>query len=256
MRVGAVLSSPVTGMNDSRDTLYTRPMAEPAAFTFDDEVARVFPDMIRRSVPGYASIIVMTEILAGRYATEGSNLYDLGCSLGASTLAMSRGLKGRDCIIHGVDNSSPMIDRCATLIAADGDHGAVQLHQMDLMECHITNASMVVLNFSLQFIEPSRRESLLERIYRGLNPGGILLLSEKIVFADPSVNRLQRELHEEFKRSQGYSEMEISGKRLALENVLIPETLQQHRQRLGKAGFSRSDQWFQCCNFVSLIAFK
>ena len=256
MRVGAVLSSPVTGMNDSRDTLYTRPMAEPAAFTFDDEVARVFPDMIRRSVPGYASIIAMTEILAGRYATEGSNLYDLGCSLGASTLAMSRGLKRRDCIIHAVDNSSPMIDRCATLIAGDGDHGAVRLHQMDLMERHITNASMVVLNFSLQFIEPSRREFLLERIYRGLNPGGILLLSEKIVFADPGVNRLQRELHEEFKRSQGYSEMEISGKRLALENVLIPETLQQHRQRLGKAGFSRSDQWFQCCNFVSLIAFK
>ena len=256
MRVGAVLSSPVTGMNDSRDTIYARPMAEPATFTFDDEVARVFPDMIRRSVPGYASIIAMTGLLAGRYATSGSNLYDLGCSLGASSLAMRRGLKRQGCTIHGVDNSPPMIDRCAALIAADSDHAAVQLHLMDLLECNITNASMVALNFSLQFIEPSLREPLLAQIYRGLNPGGILLLSEKIVFADPGVNRLQQELHEEFKRSQGYSEMEISGKRSALENILIPETLQQHRQRLGKAGFSRSDPWFQCCNFVSLIAFK
>ncbi len=247
---------PVDSMNDSRDTLYSKTRPAPASFTFDEAVASVFPDMIRRSVPGYSTIIAMTGVLAGRHATAGSNLYDLGCSLGASTLAMRSQLRQTGCTIHGVDNSPAMLKRCAEAIAADDHSTAVRLHAGDVTEHPISDASVVVLNFTLQFIEPDRRDPLLGAIQRGLNPGGILMLSEKITFADARQDQRNRELHEDFKRSQGYSELEIAGKRTALERRLIAETLPQHEERLGRAGFSRCDIWFRCCNFASIIAVK
>jgi len=54
----------------------------------------------------------------------------------------------------------------------------------------------------------------------------------------------------------GYSKLEISQKRAALENVLLPETLEAHRSRLDTIGFDAVDVWFQCFNFASMVAFK
>jgi tRNA (cmo5U34)-methyltransferase len=116
------------------------------------------------------------------------------------------------------------------------------------------NASLVTLNFTLQFIPLAQRSLLLSRIHAGLRPGGILILSEKIRFDDPQEEQLQIEMHHAFKRANGYNDLEISQKRSALDNVLIPETLEQHRTRLKQAGFRRADLWFQCFNFVSLVA--
>jgi len=233
------------------DAIYTEAIHD-QGFTFDDKVVSVFADMISRSVPGYAQTLQMVELLAHRYAQQDSNLFDLGCSLGAATMALSRGSAGRACHIIGVDNSPAMVSRCQQMLCNE----AVEIRCQDILDTEIDNASVVVLNFVLQFIDVQQRQRLLEHIQRGLRPGGILILSEKIAFADAEENSRQIELHEAFKRAHGYSELEVSRKRTALENVLIPETLTTHHQRLGDAGFSAASTWFQCFNFASIIAWK
>ncbi len=243
-------------MTDARDTLFSDPLEAPDSFRFDDGVASVFPDMIKRSVPGYSTIIAMTGMLAGRFASEGSNLYDLGCSLGASALAMRQNLQSPGCRIIAVDDSAAMLERCRATVQADSHATPVELVCADLREVPIENASVVVLNFTLQFIPREQRDALISDIYRGLHPGGVMLLSEKVTFEDPPLDTLNIALHEQFKAANGYSELEIARKRSALEDVLLPETLRTHKARMVEAGFSSCDVWFQCFNFASLIALK
>ena len=243
-------------MTDNRDTIYAAPLADTGLFAFDDSVARVFPDMIKRSVPGYPTIIAMTGLLAGKYASPGSNLYDLGCSLGASTLAMRQNIRQDDCHIIGVDNSSSMLQRCRTLIDSDTHDTPVSLVCSDLQDVVIEDASVVILNFTLQFILRESRDAVILGIYEGLRPGGIMVLSEKVTFEDPHLDELNIEAHHQFKSANGYSDLEIAQKRSALENVLVPETLAAHKQRITAAGFASCDVWFQCFNFASLIALK
>jgi tRNA (cmo5U34)-methyltransferase len=239
-----------------KDTLFASPLDAIAAFTFDERVVSVFPDMIQRSVPGYSTIIAMTGVLAGRYAQPRSRCYDLGCSLGASTLAMRSQLDGRDCRIVAVDNSAAMIERCRALIDADPYTTPVDLQLDDIVDAPIADASVVVLNFTLQFIPLEARATLLARIGANMRPGGILVLSEKIRFENDHLQQLNTDLHHAFKRGNGYSELEVAQKRNSLENVLRPETLAAHRQRLQAAGFSSVDVWFQCFNFASLVAIR
>jgi tRNA (cmo5U34)-methyltransferase len=239
-----------------KDTIYSSPLDAIADFAFDANVARVFPDMIQRSVPGYSTIIAMTGVLAERYARAGTRCYDLGCSLGASTLAMRALLDDRDCNIIAVDNSSAMIERCRALIDGDRHATPVTLELADINTIAIDNASVAVMNFTLQFIPLEQRETLLRRIANAMQPGAILVLSEKIRFDDEHLQQLNTDLHHAFKRANGYSDLEIAQKRTALETVLIPETLQTHRERLQRAGFTSIDVWFQCFNFASLVAIK
>ena len=246
----------MTTVTNPRDTIYANPLSDTGLFAFDDNVARVFPDMIKRSVPGYPTIVAMTGLLAGRYATPGSTLYDLGCSLGASTLAMRQNLRQPDCRIIGVDNSASMLERCRSIIDTDTHDTPVELVCANLQDVAIEDASVVVLNFTLQFVPLEMRDEVLRRIYRGMRPGGIMVLSEKVTFEDPHLDELNIDLHHQFKRANGYSDLEVAQKRNALENVLLPETLNQHKTRIAAAGFSSCDVWFQCFNFASLVALK
>ena len=239
-----------------KDQIYSESMATIADFSFDAQVADVFTDMIERSVPGYRSIITMIETLAGHYAQPGSTLYDLGCSLGASTLSMRRGITANNCSIISVDNSDAMVKRCRKVMDRDLHDTPVEVVCDDIRNVGIANASVVVLNFTLQFIPPEERGTLLEKIYSGMRPGGVLILSEKVGFDDTHVNELLTDIHHDFKRAHGYSDLEISQKRSSLENVLIPETIPVHRDRLLNAGFTSVDVWFQCFNFMSMLAVK
>jgi tRNA (cmo5U34)-methyltransferase len=155
-----------------------------------------------------------------------------------------------------VDNSSAMLTLCREMIDTDTHNTPVTLTCADLQDVAIQNASVVVLNFTLQFIPLALRNEVISRIYRGLQPGGIMVLSEKVTFEYTHLDALNIELHHQFKRANGYSELEVARKRNALENVLLPETLRQHKQRIAAAGFGSCDVWFQCFNFASLVALK
>lgn len=244
-------------MSSKRDDLFASDSA-PAEFQFDARVADVFDDMINRSVPGYQTIISMIGLLARRYCQRGSRVYDLGSSLGAACQAIAEQVPHHDYRLVAVDNSTAMVEKLrenlAVLTAGEGPE--IEVLCQDLTEVEISQASVVVLNFTLQFIPRNQRAGLLQKIHTGLLPGGLLILSEKIQFPDPLLNDLFVEAYHGFKERMGYSRLEISRKRAALEKVLIPETLDCHRQRLREAGFRSVDTWFQCFNFASLVALK
>ena len=247
-----------------KDSLYATPMADIGGFVFDSKVADVFPDMLERSVPGYRSVIAQSGLLAEKFAGDDTCCYDLGCSLGATLMAMRHTLENRPCKLIGVDNSEAMISRCSKLLDEDSlaaKAGGIELAPVELICDDICNvefdtSSVVAMNYTLQFLAPESRAALLSRIAAATVNGGALILSEKIAFEDPVLNELYIDRYHAFKRSNGYSELEVSQKRNALENVLIPDTLEKHRQRLLNAGYSRCSVWFQCFNFVSLIAIK
>ena len=241
---------------NQKDLIFCSQIMVPGDFVFDDRVVNVFPDMINRSVPGYALIIPMIGLLARRYAQHGSRIYDLGCSLGAATLAMSQAIKVQEVEFIAVDNSAEMIGGLNDILAQQGSCVPVKTLVEDIRSTVISDASVVVLNFTLQFVSPADRLQLIQGIAGGLRSGGILVLSEKLCFEDALEQERQTAWHHDFKRAQGYSELEIARKRDALENILKPENAGMHRARLIEAGFSEVYQWFQGFSFASFVAIK
>ncbi len=251
----------------STDRVFAEPLETLERFAFNDDVASVFNDMIERSVPGYRSIVTQTGLLAARFAKSNSHCYDLGCSLGESALSMRHQLdklptaQRHNISIVAVDNSSAMLSRLqhkveAEKLNADPSSTTLQIVEADITKLAFKPCSVAVLNFTLQFIPREERQALIYDLAQQLLPGGVLILSEKIRFDDSAQQRLHTDMYENFKRANGYSDLEISQKRDALENVLVPETLDSHKKRLLSAGFSSVEVWFQCFNFLSMVALK
>lgn len=240
-------------MMTTEDRVYRNARGHLADFAFDDTVAAVFPDMIRRSVPGYETVVPITGLLAARELRRDPPglAYDLGCSLGATTLATLSQVGEHDCRLIAVDNAPAMIDRARRLVT----DARVSLVCADVRTLELEPCRAVTLNYVLQFLPPGDRMALLTRVHEALAPErGTLLLSEKIRFDDPDTQRDFEAAHLDFKRANGYSELEISQKRTALENVMIIDTESAHVERLHRAGFSRVRKWYQCLNWVSFEA--
>jgi tRNA (cmo5U34)-methyltransferase len=239
--------------DQAKDQVFSRPLSEVKAFEFNETVAGVFQDMISRSVPGYALLLRMIGLYASIFVQPGSRVYDLGCSLGEASLVIADQSSTIDRDIIAVDSSSAMIDKCREHFDTVQK---IEWRCADIRATNISNASMVVLNLTLQFLPPAERQALLQKIFNGLRPGGVLVLSEKVVFTDAIENQRMQQLYQGFKKTMGYSDLEISQKRNALENVLIPDDEQQHQERLKTVGFSEIYQCFRGFNFISYLAIK
>lgn len=239
-----------------KDAIYSQPQQKVADFQFDESVAEVFPDMIQRSIPGYSTIVDSIGQMAKTLVPNGGNIYDLGCSLGAVSLSIRRYLDNEAAKIYAVDNSAAMVERCKLHLQAFRSNTPFEVICEDIQAVPIEHASLVVMNFTLQFIPPEQRYPLLAKIYAGLKPGGALIISEKYRHGQASADALMIELHHEFKRRNGYSELEISQKRTALEKVMLIDSLEQHSERLIQIGFKDPIVWFNCFNFASVLAIK
>lgn len=245
--------------NTPHDTLFATPQEAIAHFSFDEKVAACFPDMIGRSVPGYAQITAMTGVIAKRYLPEQAHIYDLGCSHGAATLALCQQLGTRDYTVTAIDLSPAMIRQARAHLKRHLDPAIftrITLKEGDLCALNYRPADMIIVNFTLQFLPVDQRETVLSQLYHALTPGGILILSEKITCESRDAEHTLFELHHDFKRANGYSDLEISQKRTALEDVMRTDTLSAHHDRLTRVGFQRHFTWFQYLNFASMIAFK
>ncbi|HSC85767.1 MAG TPA: carboxy-S-adenosyl-L-methionine synthase CmoA [Polyangiaceae bacterium] len=232
----------------ARDDLFTRTAPGAGEFRFDEAVARVLPDMLRRSIPGYHTLLELLGVLARDVVPAGGRVYDLGCSHGAVSAVIRGALGERTVRCVGVDSSPAMIDEARKNLAGFGD---IELHCADVRDFEPEPASLVVLNFTLQFVPPDERSQLLARWGAALDPGGILVLSEKVAEVDGRF----AQLHDAFREANGYSQLEMSRKRRALENVLIPDTVEEHEARLRGAGLEPR-QWFRALHFVSFLAQK
>lgn len=240
----------------SKDEVFREEIRKASDFKFGENVARVFDDMVNRSVPFYGEIQRMiAEIAAGR-AKEGTDVYDLGCSTGTTMIGMNTRVKPGIRFV-GIDDSMEMLDKCKAKLDASGLDRPFDLRCNDLNQgVNIANASVVVLCLTLQFVRPIRREQLVRNIFEGLNPGGVLILVEKILAEDSELNRDFIEYYYDYKRRNNYSEMEISQKREALENVLVPYRLSEDISLLRDNGFAHCETFFKWYNFAGLIALK
>ncbi len=237
-----------------RDELFKQTFPQ-GGFQFNEPVAAVFDDMLVRSVPYYHQVIAMTARLLANELAVGDRVYDLGCSTGTTLIELSRQLKTVDLEFVGIDSSSAMLDR-AREKASRCDGRRVRFLEQDILDVEMPGAGAVILNYTLQFIAPETRGPFLRKICQGLRPGGIMVVSEKVTGESKALNSLFTSLYYQFKKEQGYSDLEIAQKREALEDVLIPFSLAKNRELLLAAGFSEVETFFQWFNFASFVAVK
>ncbi|MGW8286917.1 MAG: carboxy-S-adenosyl-L-methionine synthase CmoA [Desulfobulbales bacterium] len=239
----------------ARDTLFntTAPVEK---FEFNEQVADVFDDMLDRSVPFYNQVIEMIGQILERSMSPGDTVYDLGCSTGTTLIHLARRLSSMDIRFVGVDNSEAMLDKALRKAQMFSLADRILFSRQDITRIDISGAGAMILNYTLQFINPSLRQEFLRKIYQGLRRNGILILSEKVICENNDFNDQYLDSYYRYKKKRGYSELEIAQKREALENVLIPLTTQGNMNMLLEAGFSKVETFFQWFNFVSLVARK
>lgn len=239
-----------------RDTLF-KDAQNVQPFSFNDAVVQVFPDMIQRSVPAYQSMLELIVSLSSLYLRPNSRCYDLGCSLGAVSALLSQRLEADNSEIIAIDNSQAMIEQLKERLSAF-EHLQIPITTQlaDITEVSFQPCSLVILNLTLQFIAPEKRGALIQSIYNALDEGGALIICDKVIYSADEENQNQIKWHEQFKRMQGYGEMEISQKRAAIMNVLQPDSPEEQIQRLSEIGFSTASQWFQAFNFCGYIGVK
>ena len=238
-----------------KDKVFNQPR-EASDFKFGNEVVTVFDDMVSRSVPFYGEIQRMVAEIGKDFAMPESNLYDLGCSTGASLILLDQVVDEKVKFV-GLDDSDEMLKKCDKKLQENGIKRKYELNYADLNQgIAIENASVVNLCLTLQFIRPLNRERLVQQIYDGMNDNGCLILTEKVLGEDSLFNRLFIKYYYDMKRRHNYSDMEISQKREALENVLIPYKLEENKELLKKCGFKLVDVFFKWYNFCGIIAVK
>jgi len=241
----------------SKDEVFKNSIPLVEDFRFGENVASVFDDMLTRSVPFYPEMQRMVGEMARDFAAPGSRIYDLGCSTGTTLIHLDQVLGERDITLVGVDNSEEMLAKCRQKMAEHSFSNAVELTCADLNKgIFLEDASMALMVLTLQFIRPLQRDKLIRGIYDGLRENGALILIEKVLGEDSIFNRSFIKYYYEFKKRNGYSEMEISQKREALENVLIPYRLKENQEMLERVGFRCVDVFFKWYNFSGIVAVK
>ena len=239
-----------------KDRVFKEETQKTEDFKFDSTVAKVFDDMVNRSVPFYGEIQRMMAEQANDYAKSGTDIYDLGCATGTTLIGMNTSI-AEDIRFIGLDDSAKMLDKCQIKLEEANFKRPFKLKIADLNKnIKISNASVVILCLTLQFVRPINREKLLQTIFNGLNHGGVLIITEKILAEDSVFNRHFIKHHYNYKRRNNYSEMEISQKREALENILIPYKLSENITLLKNTGFSHCEIFFKWYNFAGIVAIK
>ena len=222
-------------------------------FEFDENVASVFDDMLDRSVPFYKDALELTSYFALKYTKENSTIYDLGCSTASTLIDIAQKSKDK-LVLIGIDNSSAMLKRAKQKASAYNID--LTLINDDIFNIDFKTSSVIISNYTLQFIRPLQREKLIKKIYDSLEVGGVFIFSEKTICEDKVLNKQFIDKYYEFKKTQGYSEFEIAQKREALENVLIPYTYEENKNMILDAGFTHFDCIFKWINFATFIAIK
>jgi tRNA (cmo5U34)-methyltransferase len=234
-----------------KDKVFEQPIAK--KFEFDEAVASVFDDMLSRSVPFYDEVrkLIISVILVDQ--TEGKKVLDLGSSTAKFLLDLHNKMSVK-MQLRGIDNSHAMLKRAKQKCQAFG--ADIELLYADMLEYNYQNEDIVVANYTLQFIRPMQRTTLIKKIYDGMSDDALFIFSEKVVFEDKKLDKELIDIYYNYKKSQGYSEYEIAQKRESLENVLIPFTIEENIQMCRDAGFKEVNTLFQWANFVTFIAKK
>lgn len=225
----------------ARDELF-RGDGAPSAFRFDGAVARVFDDMVARSVPIYGDVHRLVGDVVRRFLPDGGAVLDLGCSTGTTLAVVADALAacGKAASLTGIDRSPDMLARCREKLDGRGLGGA-ELVEADLEAAPLPPCDLAVMNYTLQFVRPAARPGLLGRVAAALGPGGILVMAEKVAVPGPRLGAMLEALHRDFKAANGYTDLEVARKREALEDVLVPLPPGEQVAMMGRAGFAEAE---------------
>lgn len=239
-----------------KDEIYKDPQNNLDKFTFSTEVTNVFNDMITRSVPGYQENLALSADIIYRYYIDGGLVVDLGSSTGALAQALLERFKDRPFRYLGIDSSEPMVQKARQRVAGKEGKNQLQFITGDIRDKLPEKFDIAISAYTLQFINPQERLKLLQQIYSSLPPKGAFLFCEKVIEKDQSLTSLFQEMHHEFKRKNGYSELEISQKRDAIEDILVPLSDEKNKEMVKKAGFQTVSLYLKMINFASYLAVK
>lgn len=243
----------------SRDEVFANTAARASDFEFNEEVAQVFDDMLNRSVPFYAEQQHLIEEVATKFYQPGTQAYDLGCSTATTLMRLAKSI-GPEAKLVGYDNSKPMIEKSTANVEKAGLSSQIELRvgdfNADLKDMDLSNASVVMLCWTLQFVRPLKRDNLIRHIYDNMVDGGALIVTEKVLTNDSNMNRFFIDFYYDFKRRNGYSEEEILKKREALENVLVPYRVDENFEMFRRNGFQIVETFFQWYNFAGFLCVK
>jgi len=234
-----------------KDNIFEKPIEK--QFEFDEQVAAVFDDMIERSVPNYRQNIELIVDLLLRRIKRGMHVVDLGSSTGSMLIELARRCK-EEVKFTGIDEALAMVELAQK--KARAYEVEVDFVCEDIMKYDFSGADIILANYTLQFIRPIIRTDAVQKIYDSLKPCGLFICSEKVLMQNSWLNKQIIDIYYDYKQQQGYSKSEIMQKREALENVLIPYTIEENRLMLESCGFESVDTFFQWGNFVTMVAFK
>jgi len=233
-----------------KDNIFTKPIKK--QFEFDEEVAGVFDDMLLRSVPFYKENLNLQINILKNLLQKKDKVIDLGSSTGTFLIELSKKIENLNLI--GIDSSNAMIKKAKEKAKAFNSNA--NFIKADFLNYDLSNSKAIIANYTIQFIRPLKREKLIQKIYNSLRNEGIFLMSEKLITENKKLNKIMIDLYYQYKKQKGYSEYEIATKREALENVLIPYTMQENIEMLKNAGFKDIDIIFRWNNFATFVGFK
>ena len=240
-------------MTDSKkDNLYKKKFPQNHKFTFNNEVANVFEDMVNRSVPGYDFLVENIGVLSKKFYQPNTDIYDLGSSLCSCSLSILDKVENLNGDIYAVDTSQAMIDICKENIKRK----EIKYINADLFDINVENSSIIILNLTLQFIDIKKRTDLLKKLYSQLIKSGMIIITEKITLDRNSDDIFFKNFHDFFKENNGYTKEEIDRKKIALEKTMIIESEEVHEKRFINVGCKNFYKWFQCYNFESWVLIK
>jgi tRNA (cmo5U34)-methyltransferase len=241
-----------------RDEVFTSDSIKAAGFEFNAEVAEAFDDMVQRSVPFYLEQQRMVQEMGRTFWLPGTKVYDLGCST-ATTLIEIAGLLPESRLV-GYDNSQPMLAQSGAKVKAMGLGDRIDLRYGDLNggmdSMPLDKASVVTMCWTLQFVRPLHRDTLVRHVYDSLVDNGVLIIAEKVLTSSGPMNKFFIDFYYDYKRRNGYSELEISRKREALENVLVPYRVDENLELFRRNGFEIVETFFQWYNFAGFLCVK
>ncbi len=239
-----------------KDELFAAGEFQRGSFSFDEGVATVFDDMANRSIPFYREVVQLTVNVGLKFIPENGKVYDIGCSTGNTSLNLAKALQKKNIKITGIDPSAAMLKKAQEKAAVYTYGHGVEFLEGDVETYPFLSCDMMVMNYTLQFIPPDKRVSVLAKLQGHLNNGGVLVLSEKLRQEDVVIENFNTETYEGFKAGNGYSFLEIANKRQALENILVPRSLETNLNLLQLAGFSQVELLFKWLNFATFLAIK
>lgn len=215
--------------------------------------AKSFDRHIGLSIPGYGELIPQCAGFARRFVQSDTTVIDVGCSTGNLLAAIRRNVGNSRYGVNyvGIDSEPKFRSHWRKLETKD-----LQFKACEARSFEFGNISLACMAFTLQFIPPFLKLSLLQRLYSGLIEGGALIIAEKLL---ASTSRLQDALtfpYYDFKLKQHFSADEILAKERSLRGQMTLLTEAELRAFLKTVGFREIEFIWGRFPFLALLALK